>query len=841
MISTSQKRFLVAAVALFLIATLVVPAINVGRYRAAVSRALSAAMGREVTVRDVSMHLLPTPGLTLSGLVVADDPQFGAEPMLRSDEVTADLRLSSLWRGRFEISQLSLTDPSLNLVRLPDGRWNIESLFERARETPAAPTTKRRPEYRARFPYIESSGGRINLKRGLEKTVYALTDADFALWLASEDEWRMRLEARPMRTDANLSDTGLIRIEGSARRGPSLGETPLSLKFIWSRGQLGQITHLLRGTDAGWRGAVQINATLAGTPQDLHIAADTAIDDFKRYDIFSGDSLTLYVNCKGNYSDVEHKLSELNCASPVGNGQILARGDVEFSQPRSYDLAFSLDKVPAQFVANVVHRAKQGMPSDINATGTLDAEFALKTRDGHRLWSGMGTTSDWTLQSKQLGTTPLALKAVHFAIEPGTPTKGKNKPSSAQRTTVILQTFDLDLDGDGPATVKGSISSAGYHFDLQGPADLKRAAQVSSFLGLYAPAVLVEGNAKLSGQVNGSWAHFQAPAISGEAQIRNVTATINGFATPVHIASGELVADSNNVTLQNASLSFPKVHVSATGSVQFPHGCQPSPDCSLSFDLKSDSLTLDDVNRLLNPKTWDRPWYERIVGSSSDSNPPWTWVYANGHIAVQKFALKSVNASKVTAQVALSPGTAEIQSLRANVLGGTFQGTVAITRKNDQPFYASKGKFDHISMDEIASAMKDGWATGKVSLNYEGTSSGWNAADLATAVTATGDFDWRNGSLPHIGLADDPQPLAVQHFAGSLAVTKGTLNITDGKLQNRSGIYEISGTASFGRQLKLTLTRESGAVYTVGGTLAHPAVTTVEKQAKQASLRGRSR
>ncbi len=56
---------------------------------------------------------MPRPGLILSGFVVADDPSFGAEPMLRAENVTAYLRLSSLWRGRLEIGTLALENPSL--------------------------------------------------------------------------------------------------------------------------------------------------------------------------------------------------------------------------------------------------------------------------------------------------------------------------------------------------------------------------------------------------------------------------------------------------------------------------------------------------------------------------------------------------------------------------------------------------------------------------------------------------------------------------------------------------------------------------------------------------------
>ena len=78
--------------------------------------------------------------------MVYDDPAFGAEPMLRASEVTANLRLISLMRGRLEISRLDLTEPSLNLVHAEDGRWNLEALLERTAHIPLAPTAKPKSE-----------------------------------------------------------------------------------------------------------------------------------------------------------------------------------------------------------------------------------------------------------------------------------------------------------------------------------------------------------------------------------------------------------------------------------------------------------------------------------------------------------------------------------------------------------------------------------------------------------------------------------------------------------------------------------------------------------------------
>src|SRR5262249_50419492 len=137
-----------------------------------------------------------------------DDPAYSGEPMLHADSATALIRLSSLWRGKLEISRLSFDYPNLNLVRNEAGKWNMAALVERAQQFPSAPTANRKPEQRPRFPYIEADGGRVNLKLGMNKTPYALADADFAFWQESEQQWGLRLEARPIRTDADLHDTG---------------------------------------------------------------------------------------------------------------------------------------------------------------------------------------------------------------------------------------------------------------------------------------------------------------------------------------------------------------------------------------------------------------------------------------------------------------------------------------------------------------------------------------------------------------------------------------------------------------------------------------------------------
>ena len=311
-----------------LLALFLPPFVNVNRYRSRVASAIGSALDREVTVSNIELTLLPRPGMVLSSFVVADDPSYGPEPMLRADTVTAYLRLTSLWRGRLEIGTLALDNPSLNLVRRADGHWNLEELVERTSQVPSAPTSKTKPEARPRFPYVKATAGRINFKLGQVKKAFTFSDADFALWLESENEWGVRLEARPMRSDVPVSDTGTLKMDGRFQRASRLRNTPLNLKLNFTKGQLGQITALVYGRDRGWRGGVTSTATLAGTPASLAVTLDLQVDDFRRYDIALGEALQLGIHCIGTYASPDDSVRDIQCQAPVRPGMVTVRGNV---------------------------------------------------------------------------------------------------------------------------------------------------------------------------------------------------------------------------------------------------------------------------------------------------------------------------------------------------------------------------------------------------------------------------------------------------------------------------------------------------------------------------------
>jgi uncharacterized protein involved in outer membrane biogenesis len=228
-------------------------------------------LGRPVRLSSVQAHILPWPGFEISDLSVAEDPAYGAEPVLHANKVTASIRLLALFRGRVEIGKIEVDEASLNLVRAGPGRWNLDSIFRTAAAQTSSSSSTR---HIAPLPYLEATDSRINFKNGAEKLPFSLVNADLSLWQENPGEWRVRLRGQPARTDVSLhqEETGVVRLEASMRRAPALSQMPLHLDIDWREAQLGQLARLITGSDPGWRGDLTGELHLDGTADAAQIS-----------------------------------------------------------------------------------------------------------------------------------------------------------------------------------------------------------------------------------------------------------------------------------------------------------------------------------------------------------------------------------------------------------------------------------------------------------------------------------------------------------------------------------------------------------------------------------------
>ncbi len=840
-LSPGSKRGLMVFSAIILAMFLIRPGAN--RLRARLANSIGISMGRQVEIGGVHLRLLPRPGFYLEQFVVRDDSSFGAEPALRADEVTAVLRLRSLFHGRLEISSLSLKEPSLNLVRREDGRWNIASVIERAAQTSSGPTGGTPAGARPQFPYIEADDGRINFKLGQEKKAYALTDADFSLWLESENEWRMRLRARPVRTDSNVTDTGNLQVNGSWRRAASLAETPLDFQLALDGTQLGQLSKLFLGGDQGWRGGVSCNAALKGTPSRLSVTAQAAVQDFRRYDIMSGRSLRLAASCQALYSVSDQTLSEISCRSPSGDGTIALTGEMAgLPVPREFNLKISGDSVPMQSVVELARRARKGLPDDLSASGTLTAEFAgQKVAGGPAAWSGKGHASNLALRSEVLRM-PLLVGEVPFAMgqdasantsrKPGSRLTNRQQPAPAESALTIGPT-PVALGRPLAATLYGKISRTAYQFDLEGEARVQRLLQVARLIekGLTAPAA--DGTARVNFVLAGDWTSPAPPLISGTAQLRGLRAEVRGINEPVEVASANLSLNEHEIRLQNIVASAGTTRWN--GSLRYARGCAVPSDCLLKFDLHTDQVSGEQLVGLFNPAPSKKPWYRWLTLSESSGTVPFAKFHATGSITAGRLIMHGVTATKLSSGVTIDNGKLRLIDLRGQIFGGEHFGEWQADFTRSPVTLTGAGSLDHIAPAQIESAFRDGSRNSTATLLYKVSAAGTSAAEILASATGSFDFDWRNGTLRRITL--NRGALQVRRFFGQVTLAKGMFEVHDAKLETPAGTYVVAGTSSLSRRINLTLTRDASHAFSITGPLEAPRVVPLINSETQAALK----
>jgi AsmA protein len=832
-IFSSKRRVAVAAVLMLLLLFLVRP--GASRLKSRIIISLSAAVGRPVDLGSVHIRLLPRPGFDLENLVVYDDPAFGSEPLLRASDVTADLRLRSLLRGRLEVAKLDLMEPSLNLVHHVGGGWNLQGLLEHAARTPLAPTGKTKSEPGPEFPYIEGTSGRINFKNGPEKKPYALTNADFSLWQESENAWGIRLKALPFRSDMNLNDTGQLQVNGTWQRAGTFSDTPVQFNVEWARAQLGQITKFFTGNDLGWRGQIQFDATVTGTPAQLKISSTVSADDFRRYDITSGTSLHLAGRCDGEYSTREHEFHQIACSAPVGAGLLTITGETGLPGRHRYALALTAQDMPASAIGALARRAKKDLPEDLSLDGTLRGKFSISENtdsgakskmEGHGEIEGLRVSS--VSDKVELGpvTIPIALTG-STASAP----RDRLQARSPQHAQLELGPFTIERAHPGAAVVHGWVDRAGYGFTVLGDAEVGRTLRVARTFGLRAIRSAAEGTAQLNLQIAGSWmgqsgtAAFQGPQVLGSAKLRNVRFGLRGAGEPVEISSAEMQFSPEEVHVT-------KLNVKAAGTIwkgflEMPRGCGTPENCPVRFQLNTDEVSLNEANQWEYPSLKSRPWYR--LGSSQPAPSLLAHVWATGRVTADRVVLHGISASRLSASVSLNGGRLEVSSLYGELLGGKHRGKWQADFSVKPAVCSGSGNLTGVSLESVSKLMKDDWVEGTAGTSYE--IRGSCAPDFWQSAEGTLQVNMADGSLPHVFLSESADRLKFRQLTAKARLHAGKITVSDGEMDSPDGVYEVSGTATFQRDIDLKMTRVppgSGvSAYTIAGTLAEPLVAPV--------------
>ena len=790
-------------------------------------------MGRPVSIEDVHLRLLPLPGFTFRQLRISEDYEFGAEPILQTYEEdgqhsVANLRMSSLWRGRFEIASISLTQASLNIVRSPDGHWNLERLINRAAQVPSAPTSKKQPETRTRFPYIELSESRINFKFGAEKKPFALSDADFALWLAAENRWNVRLKATPLRTDERVTDTGTIKVSGSFDRAPQFSQTPFHLQVTWERPEVNAITLIARGHDPGWRGVVEINSELKGTPADFSAKLNASIDEFRRYDIARNEPFNVRVSCEDHFrADVESATNQLdfNCHLPMESGVLNAQGQLHpLGESPNVTLRLFASKVPVSSLIRALLHAKSTLPDDLSASGSIDGTWSIERVAGTSpKWNGAATASGVVVQSRALES-PLAFPrviSVNFISPQTEATKSRSKATPQPTVSqAVVKPFLLDLGGK--TEISASFDPDGYRIAMAGPVEWQSLMQAARVLGLNPPKTDLQGSGTISMQYSGEWHQFAPPSVSGQAQIRSAVLSLRGFSEPLTVAAGSLKFDSQNVEVQQIRGRFPDSELAFTGSFSAARQCEKHLLCNATFDLQTDDLKDAALFKLLNSSSGlSIPFFS--TGRQFETK--WLLdVPCEGTITARHLTVQKLHAQNLNAQLELSPGKVFVKHWTAEIFGGKHDGEMAFEFSSQRPVISGTGSLKRARMEEVYGQLEDPVGLGSLDLDYRLTMRGRTREELASSASGSGAFNWHQGEIRSLR-SDAGDTLNFSAWSGRFTVEKQRIALQNTRMTSTSGVRSVSGQVSFDREWNLKFIRTNGTGFIASGTITNPVIS----------------
>jgi hypothetical protein len=809
--------FAALGVVVLLLAIVVVPPmVSIRRYKNRIANLVSLSMGRPVHLSSVELRLLPRPAFVMTDLSVDEDPAYGAEPILHANSVTAAIRLLSLWRGRLEISQISVDEASLNLLRNGQGNWNFDALLrpvtaqsDRAAQDPAPP-----------FPYLEATNSRINLKNGIEKLPYSLVNADISFWQQNPNDWRLRLRGQPARTDVSLdlADTGIVRLEARLRPAPGAEHTSVHIDLEWREAQLGQLSRLVLGSDPGWRGNLTGALELDGTTESAQVKTRLSASGVHRAEFAPADALDFDANCSFVYRYSARAVDNLACDSPFGDGHIDVRGDLpETGQGK---LTVALQSVPVSAGLDALRTLRSGIDESIEVRGTVSGQLtyssnaesappppkpAARVRSGRKQSPKTPAPSRPSPVQGSLTIEDFKLSGNGFS-QPIQVAKVSVEPSMVEsgQPQALVATFSLPAGGETPLGISIGIATDSYRFTAHGASSFARLRELAHIAGVGDISSLdgLAGDpATLDLAASGPWLApppillaesetTQGPQptpnsakedhLSGVITLHNANWKSDALASLVQIPQATLHFDSDELAWDPVSFSYGLVK--GTAALRIPQHCNPDAECNPQLDLRFASLDAASLQEaLLGARRPDTVLSSLIARISPSSSPP-AWPKISGSLQADSLLLGPVKLRHADFDWTIAQAGAELTHIEAELLGGTVEGSGKIAN-GVKPSYEFEGSLAALDGPDVCELLALHCTEGEVAGRGKIELTGFSDRELAASAKGTLHFEWRHGGFDPSSADDLPKELTrFDRLAGDATIANNGAIIQKGQV-----------------------------------------------------------
>jgi hypothetical protein len=838
------------------------------------TKQLERAFGRPVEVAHFAVQLLP-PRLDAERVTVGEDPAFGNEYFLRADNLSAALRWTGLVRGHFEFGTLSLSRPSLILVRNNQGRWNLERWLPPAKAAAYATARVYGPPSAIapvnRLLKIDFDDGRVNFKNIDEKLPFALTGVSGSVDQVAPGRWQLRLEAQPWRSGVILQSAGILKVQGDIA-GTSARLQPAQIMVHWERVSLADLFRLLRGRDYGMRGLFTLDGSLKSGASDTvsnaeaqpgqwAFYAEARAAQIHRWDLIErSDSPRLRLGVKGHWNVAAGSArgEEVTIEGPRSN----LRGTANYitGPSPSFELHLDSSGIQATDLLSWYRAFHPGVDDGVSAEQFFTGAMTLRgwpPEIGSAAFSSNGGVVKVPGLKVPVRIGPMRVgrernllvsEPVRFAL--GGAARDVISPKKRRMATLMENAADITFSQD-LTTQAGSISIEAH---VQRVEDVLKVAAafgrpVNHGWELTGDALAVtrwEWQQPFSGRWNGRVLFSKAKlAVAGLNQPLAVQeSTLNW-------KDGLRFADVTRVDGFGGAWS---------GSIVERNSADGDNGPRWNFTLTTDRMNAAELDRWVGPRA--RPnWLQRLLppllGGSSPSPAASELVRqmnADGELNIGELTIEKLKFGSVHAEGSLHDLLLDVREANAQWAGGSVHAQMH-AKFAPLPKYNVTAKLDGVNLTEIPAPGRfterlAGLAWGTVHIDTEGV----GRDELLQKLAGAGEIKLKNVELRgwdvSASVADGaPHSGTSRWTSGEGAFTIRNRGVTIENLMLDSGREQTSlqGTVSFARDADLTIetlgtakrrgraigVNDAGRVLKISGPLDGPRVSVQKAAARQ--------
>ncbi len=636
-------------------------------------------------------------------------------------------------------------------------------------------------------------------------------------------------------------------------RAQELRQMPLHLDLEWREAQLGQLTRLVLGSDAGWRGDLTGQLHLDGTADAAQIQTRLRATGVHRAEFAPAEPMDFDANCTLVAHFTARAIDNLICNSPLGSGRIKLTGTLPGNLPGPNALprfTVELDRVPVAVGLDALRTVRSDLAPGLVAAGSASGKLTYAPAPGQK--ADLGHPASKRPANSGHAQSAKALPAIEGPLTGNIAVEGLQLSGNGLSTPIhvdrlllapapeanrqagdsqaMAATAVIPAGGESPLTVSTRISFSGYQVTVHGQASIARARELAHMAGFANADILNE----LAGEpvsldltADGPWmpapppfvaispdgvspAVLPAPAQSGDSLTGTVT---------LHNANWKADYLVNHVEISQATLHlaagdlrwdpvvFSYGPLKGTASLSLPADCVPLQPCEPHFQLQFGALDAAVLQTAFlgahERTTLLSTLIERLRPTAAPS-----WPRLQGTVKAETLILGPVTLREPVVTITTVADGAKITAFDAGLLGGRVHGTGSFhsaQTASDKPFYMLEGGFEKLSPQAVGQLVGLRSSGGSFDGNGKIELAGFTGNDLASSAKGSLHFEWHRGAIAASSVAGQvPQVLVrFDNWRGDAEIVNGTLALKDNQVKRGARTEPVQASVSLSERPKI--------------------------------------